>query len=517
MSLFYSTGLLLAHPASAPSEDFTLASGGDLAAAASAASPGETIILEAGGVYDITGTIAVNKNLTIRTQAGGERATLRSGNGTGNYVVMRDQVGRWRWLPRQGSDISSNGGDPSHTSYVGPHVEPDGSIDLTNISSAKAGGQDFNDWPASANPSNYETLRGSGGGGLEATGGTLDLRRLRFVCFSVPLTGSGGDLEITDCVVLGAQNGVDMDAGSDVTIRDTFMSGGAQSSWTWREVKSGELAGVGKRTWVLCKNATGTLRIERSTAHDFFDGVVGNPSSLTMILDRITLEGRTDDLEQVQASTRGPMTVSRAKIAGTSIGGNITGTGADGSVRIFEDSIVTNYPELQDYGEPQWRLIHARHQQPVDPAHIRRVTYIERGGQNNNGVYLNFVFGAPWYSKAARHQIWEDVCLVMATSEGRIGRDYDNASSGQLDIVGSAILNIDGGSLTFDDGNTFSTWRSRNDASAELITDTSYTADQLWADPRLISQRFGRTVGAIPSNAATPFDDIGDPNDWSSV
>ncbi|MDX1540937.1 MAG: hypothetical protein R3349_05985, partial [Geminicoccaceae bacterium] len=116
-----------------------------------------------------------------------------------------------------------------------------------------------------------------------------------------------------------------------------------------------------------------------------------------------------------------------------------------------------------------------------------------------------------------RHQIWEDVALVMATNAGKIGRDYDRAGAGELEITGSAILNIDGGTLTFADGGDFQTWRSRADPSAELITDTGYTAEQVWADPRLISGRFGRTVGAVPATAATPFGDIGDPNDWSDI
>ncbi|MDX1541490.1 MAG: hypothetical protein R3349_08820, partial [Geminicoccaceae bacterium] len=494
MSLLFSTGLLLA---GSPSEAFTLPSGGDLAAAVAAASPGDTIILEAGGIYDIAGKIGIAKDLTIRTQTGVARATLRSGDGTGNYVIMRDQAGRWRWLPLEGADISGNGGDPSHLNYVGPHVDPNGSIDLTNVTLAKGAGEDFNDWPAGADPSDYEVLRGAGGDGLETTDGVLNLHGLRLVCFDAPLIASGGELVIDDCVVLGARKGVDMNPGSDVTVRDTFMSGGAQNAWTWLEVKSGELDGVGKRTWVICRDATGTLTMQRCTAHDFFDGVVGNPSYLTMVLDQITTDGRMDDLEQVQADTRGPMTVSRAKIRGTSIGGNATATGADGSLRIFEDSVITNFREMHSYGFPRWRILQARHNSPVDPAHVRRCTYIERGGVNGNDIYLNFVFGAPWYTKPTRHQIWEDVALVMATNAGKIGRDYDRAGAGELEITGSAILNIDGGTLTFANGGDFQTWRSRADPGAELITDTGYTAEQVWADPRLISGRFGRTVGAV--------------------
>ena len=179
--------------------------------------------------------------------------------------------------------------------------------------------------------------------------------------------------------------------------------------------------------------------------------------------------------------------------------------------------MVTNARELYDHGVPRWRILHGRHNSPVDPVTCRRVTYIERGGTNSSGVPLVFVFGAPWSGSAARPQRWIDCCLVMASSTGQIGRDFDQAAPGGLEIAGSAILNLDGGALTFADGGDFATWQGRNDGGAELIVDSGTTADQLVADPRLISQRFGRKVGAIAADAPTPFADVGDPNDWSGA
>lgn len=499
----------------------TLGSGGDLAAAMNAATSGDTIVLEAGGVYDITpGTIGNGgKTLTIRTQNGTtERALIRSGSGSGNDVCVRDKDDRWKWLPREGVDISANGGNPAHAAYVGPHVQPDGMIDLSAISSAKCAGETaLRDWPAGANPLDYETIRGQGGAGFQCTGGVLTLQGLRIQCFEDSLIADAGLLVVDGCVVIGGRRGVDMNGAADVVLRDSLFFGGAQGSWTWREVKSGELDAVGKRTWVNCKDASGTLTVRRCTALDWFDGIVGNPSAIVIDIDQLTLDGRTDDLEQVQASTRGDMTVRRCRIRATATGGNSTSTGPDTVSRVFEDNVVTNFRALYDHGQPRWRVLHARHNSPVDPVTCRRNTYIERGGTNSNGTRLVFVFGAPWSGNSNRPQAWLDCCLVMATSQGLIGRDYDRAAPGGLDISGSAILKLAGASLSFADGGNFATWKSRNDASAERITDTGYTADQLFADPRLISQRFGRTVGAIAGDAATPFADIGDPNDWTGA
>lgn len=503
-----------------PPEDFNLASGGDLIAAMQAAPSGSTIVLEAGGTYDVTpGPHSFAKDITVRTQnSAGAFAIIRSGNGTGNYVHIQDPNGRYKFLMREGVDINtSRGVDPGDVNYIGPHLNANGSIDMTRCNSAKFEGEtDYHDFPAGANPNDYVVLRGDGGDGFRVTSGTLKFSDVQIYGFRDPFDASGGTLFLERCVVIGCRTMFDISGSCTLKIYDCFMTGGTMNEWSWSDVKSLELDPEGKRTWISPRNHSGTIDVRRSTVHDFYDGIVGNPSQSVITIDQLTLDGRTDDLEQLNADQRQDFTITRSKIRGSSLGGNSSTTGSNSVTKLMQRCVVINARECHSYGFMRWRVLFPKHNSPIDPCEVRDCTLIERGGQNGNGVYIAYELGATWGGNATRPQVWDNVAIALA-EDVRLGRDYDVASAGGLSISDTSILKLFSADARFFDGGDFTTWKSNSgDSTAQLVTNTGYTADDIWADPRLVSQLIGSDVGAIDAGALQEFDDIGDPNAWGT-